>query len=88
MLTAVCFTMLYVHNLLRPIKTHLKPIGDEDEDVARERQRILTGAGQPDILELKQLTKVRPAIIDEPNSHVWRLHRLTNSEEGPGHELM
>ncbi|XP_062380450.1 phospholipid-transporting ATPase ABCA1a isoform X3 [Sardina pilchardus] len=42
----------------RPIKTHLKPIGDEDEDVARERQRILTGAGQPDILELKQLTKV------------------------------
>ncbi|XP_076150268.1 phospholipid-transporting ATPase ABCA1a isoform X1 [Alosa pseudoharengus] len=42
----------------RPIKTHQKPIGEEDEDVARERQRILTGAGQPDILELKQLTKV------------------------------
>uniref|UniRef100_A0A8C8MK64 P-type phospholipid transporter n=1 Tax=Oncorhynchus tshawytscha TaxID=74940 RepID=A0A8C8MK64_ONCTS len=35
-----------------------KPIGEEDEDVARERQRILGGGGQSDILELKQLTKV------------------------------
>uniref|UniRef100_A0A7N6A2H1 P-type phospholipid transporter n=1 Tax=Anabas testudineus TaxID=64144 RepID=A0A7N6A2H1_ANATE len=37
---------------------HLKPIGEEDEDVARERQRILSGAGQSDILELRQLTKI------------------------------
>ncbi|XP_076023384.1 phospholipid-transporting ATPase ABCA1-like isoform X2 [Genypterus blacodes] len=37
---------------------HLKPIGEEDEDVARERQRILNGGGQSDILELRQLTKV------------------------------
>uniref|UniRef100_A0A674AIR0 P-type phospholipid transporter n=1 Tax=Salmo trutta TaxID=8032 RepID=A0A674AIR0_SALTR len=35
-----------------------KPIGEEDEDVARERQRILGGGGQSDILELRQLTKV------------------------------
>lgn len=42
----------------RPISTKLKPIGEEDEDVARERQRILGGGGQTDILELKQLTKV------------------------------
>uniref|UniRef100_A0A8C4NQE0 P-type phospholipid transporter n=1 Tax=Dicentrarchus labrax TaxID=13489 RepID=A0A8C4NQE0_DICLA len=34
------------------------PIGEEDEDVARERQRILSGAGQSDILELRQLTKI------------------------------
>uniref|UniRef100_A0A667ZUP3 P-type phospholipid transporter n=1 Tax=Myripristis murdjan TaxID=586833 RepID=A0A667ZUP3_9TELE len=34
------------------------PIGEEDEDVARERQRILSGGGQSDILELRQLTKV------------------------------
>uniref|UniRef100_A0A673JL01 P-type phospholipid transporter n=1 Tax=Sinocyclocheilus rhinocerous TaxID=307959 RepID=A0A673JL01_9TELE len=34
------------------------PIGEEDEDVARERQRIMSGAGQGDILELRQLTKV------------------------------
>uniref|UniRef100_A0A672PF70 P-type phospholipid transporter n=1 Tax=Sinocyclocheilus grahami TaxID=75366 RepID=A0A672PF70_SINGR len=34
------------------------PIGEEDEDVARERQKIMSGAGQGDILELRQLTKV------------------------------
>lgn len=38
--------------------SHLKPIGEEDEDVARERQRILAGGGQSDILELRQLTKI------------------------------
>ncbi|KAJ8371667.1 hypothetical protein AAFF_G00303430 [Aldrovandia affinis] len=42
----------------RPLSTKLKPIGEEDEDVARERQRILGGGGHTDILELKQLTKV------------------------------
>ncbi|KAJ8339827.1 hypothetical protein SKAU_G00344600 [Synaphobranchus kaupii] len=41
-----------------PLSTKLKPIGEEDEDVARERQRILGGGGHTDILELKQLTKV------------------------------
>lgn len=38
--------------------SHLKPIGEEDEDVARERQRILAGGGQSDILQLRQLTKI------------------------------
>lgn len=42
----------------RSVSTKLKPIGEEDEDVARERQRILGGGGQTDILELRQLTKV------------------------------
>uniref|UniRef100_A0A671URV1 ATP-binding cassette, sub-family A (ABC1), member 1A n=1 Tax=Sparus aurata TaxID=8175 RepID=A0A671URV1_SPAAU len=42
----------------RSSTSHLKPIGEEDEDVARERQRILSGAGQSDILELRQLTKI------------------------------
>uniref|UniRef100_A0A9J8ACW3 P-type phospholipid transporter n=1 Tax=Cyprinus carpio carpio TaxID=630221 RepID=A0A9J8ACW3_CYPCA len=37
------------------------PIGEEDEDVARERQRIMSGAVQGDILELRQLTK-KPAV--------------------------
>ena len=40
------------------MSTDQKPIGEEDEDVARERQRILGGGGHSDILELKQLTKV------------------------------
>uniref|UniRef100_A0AAV2KFR8 P-type phospholipid transporter n=1 Tax=Knipowitschia caucasica TaxID=637954 RepID=A0AAV2KFR8_KNICA len=36
----------------------LGPLGDEDEDVAKERQRIVHGLGHGDILELRQLTKV------------------------------
>lgn len=43
----------------RSLSSKLQPIGEEDEDVARERQRILGGGGQTDILEIKQLTKVR-----------------------------
>ncbi|XP_059201726.1 phospholipid-transporting ATPase ABCA1-like isoform X2 [Centropristis striata] len=44
----------------RPVSTLTKlgPLGDEDEDVARERQRIVHGLGHGDILELRQLTKV------------------------------
>ncbi|XP_061580685.1 phospholipid-transporting ATPase ABCA1-like [Cololabis saira] len=39
--------------------TKPKPsLGDEDEDVARERQRIVHGLGRGDILELRGLTKV------------------------------
>uniref|UniRef100_A0A667ZMZ8 ATP-binding cassette, sub-family A (ABC1), member 1A n=1 Tax=Myripristis murdjan TaxID=586833 RepID=A0A667ZMZ8_9TELE len=60
-----CITVLiqyrFFWSLLLPItqsSVHLKPIGEEDEDVARERQRILSGGGQSDILELRQLTKV------------------------------
>uniref|UniRef100_A0A672GTG5 P-type phospholipid transporter n=1 Tax=Salarias fasciatus TaxID=181472 RepID=A0A672GTG5_SALFA len=37
---------------------HSSPAGHKDEDVARERQRIVHGLGQGDILELRQLTKV------------------------------
>ncbi|XP_041653310.1 phospholipid-transporting ATPase ABCA1b [Cheilinus undulatus] len=44
----------------RPVSklTKLPPLGEEDEDVARERQRIVHGLGHGDILELRQLTKV------------------------------
>uniref|UniRef100_A0A3B4USY8 P-type phospholipid transporter n=1 Tax=Seriola dumerili TaxID=41447 RepID=A0A3B4USY8_SERDU len=38
--------------------TKLGALGEEDEDVARERQRIVNGLGHGDILELRQLTKV------------------------------
>uniref|UniRef100_A0A673AT76 P-type phospholipid transporter n=1 Tax=Sphaeramia orbicularis TaxID=375764 RepID=A0A673AT76_9TELE len=40
------------------ILTKLGPLGEEDEDVYRERQRIIHGLGHGDILELRQLTKV------------------------------
>ncbi|XP_022281376.1 phospholipid-transporting ATPase ABCA1 isoform X1 [Canis lupus baileyi] len=42
----------------RPIKAKFPPLNDEDEDVKRERQRILDGGGQNDILEIKELTKI------------------------------
>uniref|UniRef100_A0A670ZUT2 P-type phospholipid transporter n=1 Tax=Pseudonaja textilis TaxID=8673 RepID=A0A670ZUT2_PSETE len=41
----------------RPIKAKLPPVNEEDEDVIRERQRIIGGGGQSDILEIKELTK-------------------------------
>lgn len=44
---------------LRPISAKLPPVNEEDEDVIRERQRIIGGGGQSDILEIKELTKVR-----------------------------
>lgn len=43
----------------RPVYSKLPPVNDEDEDVNRERQRIISGGGQSDILEIKELTKVR-----------------------------
>uniref|UniRef100_A0AAR2L9H2 P-type phospholipid transporter n=1 Tax=Pygocentrus nattereri TaxID=42514 RepID=A0AAR2L9H2_PYGNA len=47
-----------------PLSAKLSPVGEEDEDVARERQRIVSGAGQGDILELRELTKrkQKPAV--------------------------
>lgn len=42
----------------RPVNARLPPLNDEDEDVKRERQRILDGGGQNDILEIKELTKI------------------------------
>ncbi|XP_036407591.1 phospholipid-transporting ATPase ABCA1-like [Megalops cyprinoides] len=56
-----CITVLLQYRFCVKAKApsaKLKPIGEEDEDVARERQRILNGGGQTDILELRQLTKV------------------------------
>nr|XP_045238869.1 retinal-specific phospholipid-transporting ATPase ABCA4 isoform X1 [Macaca fascicularis] len=36
------------------------PIVDEDDDVAEERQRIITGGNKTDILRLHELTKIYP----------------------------
>ncbi|PNJ55329.1 ABCA4 isoform 2 [Pongo abelii] len=37
-----------------------EPIVDEDDDVAEERQRIITGGSKTDILRLHELTKIYP----------------------------
>ncbi|XP_073522622.1 phospholipid-transporting ATPase ABCA1 isoform X2 [Phyllobates terribilis] len=42
----------------RPVSAKLPPVIDEDEDVARERQRIVNEGGRSDILEIKGLTKI------------------------------
>ncbi|XP_055488379.1 phospholipid-transporting ATPase ABCA1-like [Leucoraja erinacea] len=42
----------------RPSSVKLPMLTDEDEDVAKERQRVLSGGCQNDILELKNLTKI------------------------------
>uniref|UniRef100_UPI00398F4B51 phospholipid-transporting ATPase ABCA1-like n=1 Tax=Pristiophorus japonicus TaxID=55135 RepID=UPI00398F4B51 len=42
----------------RPTSVKLPMLTDEDEDVAKERQRVLSGGCQNDILELKSLTKI------------------------------
>ncbi|CAJ0965412.1 unnamed protein product [Ranitomeya imitator] len=42
----------------RPVTAKLPPVIDEDEDVARERQRIMNEGGRSDILEIKGLTKI------------------------------
>lgn len=57
----------------RSLSTKLTPIGEEDEDVARERQRILSGGGHTDILELKQLTKVRGRRRGDRQAPRWGL---------------
>lgn len=42
----------------RPKLRPLLPLGKEDEDVAHERQRVVEGATQGDVLVLRDLTKV------------------------------
>uniref|UniRef100_A0A452IH84 P-type phospholipid transporter n=1 Tax=Gopherus agassizii TaxID=38772 RepID=A0A452IH84_9SAUR len=53
------FTILLQCHLCLPFAVKLPPLGGEDEDVAREREKITSGARQGDILVLHDLTKVR-----------------------------
>ncbi|XP_013001127.2 phospholipid-transporting ATPase ABCA7 isoform X2 [Cavia porcellus] len=55
------FTLLLQHRIYllpRPKLGLLPPLGEEDEDVARERERVTKGATQGDLLVLRDLTKV------------------------------
>ncbi|XP_013360552.1 PREDICTED: ATP-binding cassette sub-family A member 7 isoform X2 [Chinchilla lanigera] len=55
------FTLLLQHRshlLPHPKMGLLPPLGKEDEDVARERERVTKGATQGDVLVLRDLTKV------------------------------
>ncbi|XP_037680076.1 phospholipid-transporting ATPase ABCA7 isoform X3 [Choloepus didactylus] len=55
------FTLLLQHRnclLPRPKLRPLLPLGEEDEDVAHERERVVRGDTHGDVLVLKDLTKV------------------------------
>ncbi|XP_072578142.1 phospholipid-transporting ATPase ABCA7 isoform X1 [Vulpes vulpes] len=55
------FTLLLQHCnrlLPQPRLRSLPPLGEEDEDVARERERVVHRATQEDVLVLRDLTKV------------------------------
>uniref|UniRef100_A0A2K6K140 ATP binding cassette subfamily A member 7 n=1 Tax=Rhinopithecus bieti TaxID=61621 RepID=A0A2K6K140_RHIBE len=55
------FTLLLQHRsqlLPQPKVRSLPPLGLEDEDVARERERVVRGTTQGDVLVLRNLTKV------------------------------
>nr|XP_020745976.1 ATP-binding cassette sub-family A member 7 isoform X4 [Odocoileus virginianus texanus] len=57
------FTLLLQHHnrlLPQPRLRPLPALGEEDEDVARERERVVQGATQGDVLVLRDLTKVYP----------------------------
>lgn len=51
---------LYVDMSLRPWRAEpgMRPLGPEDEDVARERERVIKGTAQSDILTMIDLSKV------------------------------
>ncbi|XP_044943932.1 phospholipid-transporting ATPase ABCA7 isoform X8 [Mustela putorius furo] len=54
-------TLLLQHGgrlLPQPQPGSLHPLGDEDDDVARERERVVQGDTQGDVLVLRDLTKV------------------------------
>lgn len=44
--------------MLRRVPVSSKPIDDDDVDVACERQRVLRGDADNDMLKIKNLTKV------------------------------
>uniref|UniRef100_A0A8C2RYR2 ATP binding cassette subfamily A member 7 n=1 Tax=Capra hircus TaxID=9925 RepID=A0A8C2RYR2_CAPHI len=57
------FTLLLQHHnrlLPQPKLRPLPALGEEDEDVAHERERVVQGATQGDVLVLRDLTKVYP----------------------------
>lgn len=53
---------LSVMSLFRPwwVEPEMPPLGPEDEDVARERERVMNGKAQSDILTMIGLSKVQP----------------------------
>jgi len=51
----MCFLVVINTRVQKTLNTNLE---DEDDDVARERRRVTSGAGKDDVLRVENLTKV------------------------------
>ncbi|XP_027825964.2 phospholipid-transporting ATPase ABCA7 isoform X8 [Ovis aries] len=87
------FTLLLQHHnrlLPQPKLRPLPALGEEDEDVARERERVVQGATQGDVLVLRDLTKVgvgwgaSTAGLGSLHWPTHLSHRLPSSQVYPG----
>lgn len=67
---------------LRPKPRLLPPLEDEDEDVARERERVTKGATKGDLLVLRDLTKVGPG-WGQVLGWGWHRHSVPSQEVLP-----
>lgn len=77
-------------SVLRPKLRPLPALGEEDEDVAHERERVVQGATQGDVLVLRDLTKVgvgwgaSTAGLGSLHWPTHLSHRLPSSQVYPG----
>ena len=46
-------------SVYRVIKPSGESLDDEDEDVAKERRRVMAGGADDEVLKIQELTKVR-----------------------------
>jgi len=51
----MCFLVVINTRVQKTLNTNLE---DEDDDVARERRRVTSGAAKDDVLRVENLTKV------------------------------
>lgn len=69
-------------SVLRPKPGPLPPLDEEDEDVARERERVTKGATKGDVLVLRDLTKVGTGWGQAPGRG-WHGHSVPSQEAPP-----
>ena len=51
----LCFVLFEYFSVIKPSGAALD---DEDEDVAKERRRVMSGGAEEDVLKIQELTKV------------------------------
>lgn len=56
-----------------------EPIEGLDEDVAAEKERVLSGGASRDLIRIENLTKVSLSQVVGFNNHVWIYKRICKS---------